>query len=862
MAIQPVNTSTENTNSRHKHFREATTPVKTDNLKKPLKPEGHLVNDNPVQAVKYFFKDISYDIKAVKDGFQGKANDHQQGRVNDVGIRLAGIGIATYLASKTADPKARVMEYVGLGAFLAAMSLYPKIAVNAPSRIYQGFDIGKEYIDDQGRKKSVMQDSNYIPFDMYQGDYKGEDLDEIGDKMGIPRDIKNRHDLIKEQMRKISIQNNTLWMWTAGIGTPVMAALASAGIAELLVPAMQKTRNGYYNNKISETLKHINDMSLNAADIKENSLSKEVSKILGRYKDKELPKEEYENIITLITDKMSANTTAGVKEDLKNIFLNAKKGETSFVIDDTSAQRIIDMLQTKMPRTEDKAIMEKVFIPAEEELCAILQKYGSKEITKDELESVKGDIKELFSQKIEQFGGDKKAFLKAKQNVFLEDISQSIQVNKSNFVTEEVMKEVVDFAKIMGEFKTNAEKLDKCKIFKFEHAPQTVLANSFAKFEDTLFDVLDIKFKDMKLMQQDEKYAKEILEKKIEALVKDDTKYQKAIEKLSKVMSEMEIALHGNSDTESYIKDLFTAVENNFDNTARRLDRVSSSKFQNTIDRLIKDQIDEKLVNSAKTREDIFHLLDGTNPNKTKELGGLEYALANARGQGSSKYHVTSRMIDRYQGVQNSFARMLHTLDFYKREVPQGEYAEQINKMGKDILLNATSAQTTLKYNTVNNPDFYKDIMNTVWRVDEHGEGTLVKGFVTDLTKKGMEKENSVATGNILDRFQQYIYRFRNIMGNNKIDFTKPDHVLNEGILNEYSKGAKTRLAMFNLVAKSPTELVKDAASRKYANRLWVKRAGIIGGSVLGLAWLAQLGFGKIKNPQNMQKVGDNGTNS
>ena len=237
MAINPVQTNIDNKNSVN--YREQKAAIKTTENIKPLKPEGHLVHDTLLSVPKFWIKDISYDLKAIKDGFSGNSNDHQQGRLNDVGLKLGGIGIATYLASMTSDPKLRLMEYLGLGSFLAAMSLYPKIAINAPSRVIHGFDIGKEYIDDQGRKKSVFQDSNYIPFDMYQGDYPGEDLDIIGDRMGIPRDIKNRHDLIKEQMRKIATQNNTLWMLTAGFATPVMAALMCVGLEKLVVPEQE-----------------------------------------------------------------------------------------------------------------------------------------------------------------------------------------------------------------------------------------------------------------------------------------------------------------------------------------------------------------------------------------------------------------------------------------------------------------------------------------------------------------------------------------------------------------------------------------------------------------------------------------------
>ena len=198
MAINPVQLNMDKFQANlsfgqkkdYKSYLEATGTVSTENNVKPLPPQGHLVDDNLVSGTKYFFKDIAYDMKSVKNGYKGTANDHQLGRLNDVGLKVGGIGIATYLASRTTDPKMRMMEYVGLGAFLASMSLYPLIAINAPSRMIQGYDIGKEYIDDQGRKKSVYQDGNYIPMDMYRGEYVGEDLDIMGDRMGIPRGIK------------------------------------------------------------------------------------------------------------------------------------------------------------------------------------------------------------------------------------------------------------------------------------------------------------------------------------------------------------------------------------------------------------------------------------------------------------------------------------------------------------------------------------------------------------------------------------------------------------------------------------------------------------------------------------------------
>ena len=150
MAINPIQINTEAksqpTNKQRKvvkPYLEAKGAVVTTNNVKPLPPVGHLVKDDPISGTKYFFKDIAYDMKALKDGFQGNANDHQLGRLNDVGLKLGGLGIATYLASRTTNPKAKIMEFVGLGAFLLSMDLYPKIAINLPARLRFGFDVNK-----------------------------------------------------------------------------------------------------------------------------------------------------------------------------------------------------------------------------------------------------------------------------------------------------------------------------------------------------------------------------------------------------------------------------------------------------------------------------------------------------------------------------------------------------------------------------------------------------------------------------------------------------------------------------------------------------------------------------------------------
>ena len=856
MAITPVQ---QNIDKPQATYRDAKKPIKTANLVHPLPAEGHLVHDSLLSIPKFWLKDIAYDVKAVKDGLSGKANDHQTGRLNDVGLKLGGIGIATYLASRTTDPKMRMMEYVGLGAFLASMSLYPLIAINAPSRMVQGYDIGKEYIDDQGRKKSVYQDGNYIPMDMYRGEYVGEDLDIMGDRMGIPRGIKNRNELIKEQARKTAIQNNTLWMLGAGFATPVMTALLCFGLERILTPVVENVRNKRHNSKITHAYQQTKEMNLNVEEIESNSLSKKVEKFLNGFKDKEIPKIEVEKLVNILSDGTDENLKQGIKEDLEKIFKSEKNG---FVLSDNLYEDITKIIQ-ESTNGRQNATLNEVFAPTKAELEQVIKNTGSdgKYMTSEQINSFKDELKKIFKSKIEARPADKD-YLYMEQSNIIENISKEVQKTPSSFVSERGIEDITKLAKVIGEFKANDEVLFKSQLFKIGHAPETVLARSYKRFEDAIFEVLGIKYKELKQMKESETFTKEIIEKKIEALVQNEDKYKKAIEKLSDVISDMELRLHGDSSTDSNLKDLINAYENNYNNTARRIDSIGSGKFSKTIDKLVKQDVSTlPKENSIKTREDLFKLIDGTQDaikmdgDKEEAARMLEYAENSSKGVGSSKRMKINYIIERIQGVKNGQYRILHALDVYKRNIPNDEYYKAINTKIKEILLGATSSNHTLKLGTDNNPQYYKDIMDRGW----------VDG-IEKATADSMDKVKGNDKGAVLGRFEDYIKRFRDVIGNNDIDFTKPDHRIVENLKNDFRANKHvdsiTRMQKFNLIAQNPIEFFKKASKTRFENQKWLRIASAIGGSVLAATVLTQFCFGKIKNPHNIQKQVSDDKNS
>ena len=127
--------------------------IDTSRNVKPDKPKGYLVNTPLYMAPVEYLNDLKQDAVFITKGWKGKANDYELGRQNDIGMKLGGLAIASYLAATRISKLPKLMEFVGLGSFLASLSLWPKLAVNLPLKIRTGVDIDQKYVDSYGRKK-------------------------------------------------------------------------------------------------------------------------------------------------------------------------------------------------------------------------------------------------------------------------------------------------------------------------------------------------------------------------------------------------------------------------------------------------------------------------------------------------------------------------------------------------------------------------------------------------------------------------------------------------------------------------------------------------------------------------------------
>lgn len=336
----------------------------TDKLIKPLDGKGHLVNSNPIYLPKEIARDTVYTTKAFADGVRGKANDHQLGKLNDLGLKLSGVAIASYLMTKKSTPKTKAMEFVGFGSFLLSMAVWPKVALEIPARLIHGFNFRKQYVDEQGRKKYVSQDPNYIPFDLYKGDKKSEDLDVIGDRAGIRRDIPNRKEAVKEHMRKVSVQNNTMWMMTAGIATPIMTALACNQAEKYITPLAENYSNKKVNNQIDKLHDYLSGKMTAQekekfqkeifADANVEAANKSFNNAVDSITGKVITKTELANLSDTLANGFDAEMKDAAKADIADLI-----GGEKYIANSQSAKKMANSINAEI-LAKDAQLAEKL----------------------------------------------------------------------------------------------------------------------------------------------------------------------------------------------------------------------------------------------------------------------------------------------------------------------------------------------------------------------------------------------------------------------------------------------------------------------------------------------------------------------
>ena len=803
---------------------------------KPLRPKGRLVKNNIFYAPVNMLKDSIYDTKALKHAVHGEANDHQLGKLNDIGMKLGGLAIALYLAGQKQTPMTKSMEFVGLASFFASMALWKKIGIQLPAQLIHGVNINQEYEDSFGRKKPFYLDPQFLPWD----NYTEKQIDKIGDRLGVPRDIENRRDFIQEKMKKIAVQNNTLWMLTAGFATPVMSALICNSLEKPIAKFLDNQQNKYADRLLE-------NYQENYKKFIDNTPMNKLNNALQVYGNKTLTQNSFNEICKIMTEGFDLVTAKAIKDDLKTVLF-----KDSYIIGDETIIALHKNLKTALKSTQrysDEQIEQ--LAPTLEQIKNTLAENNlyKQKIDGESFSEVILYLKEQLEENFDDFSSSMKPEQRRKDwNAILNNvinlkddvnpISKALKTVPDTYLDSATQNSLRKLCEIFTNFNAKTALLDKYAYIKAGAAPETVIANYWNNFVDDLPKLFGINSQEIADMRLDRQLAADVVQQKIEKICANPEEYKKLTTEV----------VHRIAHLQSLIKP---------SDITNRYNKLVNAMFDSVVNNLSKPDLG---LNMTKT----IRALAGVNGNLAGSLKNVQLNYINSR----------------IENVKNSFNRLLCFIDFNRRISTltnidalhtgiRREVKEEMVALTKMIMLQGHAADFATKFYFKRNPEPNNEDFSQI----EVKDGKVINKY---LSNKGIDRvdmpqnpqffdesmklmfdnklhpetEAILKKNALLDQIVNYRKDFIDYVGKDYY-FVKPKHL----VWGEAKASSAQKRA--NIIGSAIDEMFLKVCKRKYNSRQWLKMFGGFGAGLLGASVIAQFFFGKMKTPQRIQQKGN-----
>lgn len=840
--------------------------IDTKTFIQPLPSRGKLIDGKFSNIPELTLKETVYNAKAFKHALCGKANDHELGKMNDLGLKLGSLAIAIYLFSMRKSPLNKCMEFVGLTSFLASMALWPKIAIQLPAYLVHGVNVGKKYQDGYGRVKPFYQDPQFIPWDLYSDD----EINKIGDKLKVPRNIPNRREFIQEKMRKIALQNNTLWMLTAGFAAPIMSAL----ICNLSEPAITKLINDSRNKEANGILK---DFDRYVGKHKTKKTETALEKLYAEQKNSGLDDVLREKIKTVFTSSMDSITSSHFRKDF-----DAKYPSNKFFVSRENAQKLIDELSKLFLENNYDGEFVKFLFQDEKHISNLLNnnKLLNTAITDYDFRNIKSifikDLKSNYDKYYRLHPDVVPENWEEIADLIFNQPRNNHPLVKAFRQTPDVKfdKAMFDELKVLAAdtdvFVSKVSALDRYAGLKVGAAPETVGGNFWNKINEELInDVFKFTPEEIKKANLDENIMGYILRDKIETVTSDDASYKRVIKAVIEKFARLENELKSENIT--------SHILNKHDKLSFEENRESRTLYDRITDNIY-DEFAEILKKNG-------------FPDTSKAISGKDMFDNCGTAKSIQKAYVQDRLL----GIKSAFYRLINTLDFYRRVSTDANnidgikgqcrnIKEELIELCKTITLEGHSSDQTTKFYMLRNPEpdlfdgsdvkvvngkvknkyygvvketadiphdkyFYQYAMRAMYEAPMHKDTEDAIKEIALRNEAAMYQDTQKAVKQSLLRNEMVNYRelMCEKFGGEHY-FTKPFHKIRP--FDDTGSEVK-----FLLNGISPKEMLFKKNQLIFNTNKWFKIFSTAGAVLLGVTLAAQFAFGKMKNPK---KAGQN----
>ena len=811
----------------------------------PYVAKGHLVKTpiwkTPVVAV----EDTFQNIKNIGRGIKGQSNDHELGQMNDLTVKAGGLALAGYLATKRVLPTKKGMEFVGFASFFTSMVLFPKIFINTPNKMVHGFNVDQKYVDSYGRKKSFHMDPQYTPYDLYAP----EEIEKIGDKMGVDKDMENRQDFVKRKMTKIATQSNTMWMLTAGLATPIMGALISNRIEKVLNKAQQNQKTKQVNSKLTNLVANLQNPE--ALLKQKQSKNEALSTLLNNNVNKKVDDKFVDQLVKLMDKNNDLNAEDALKKDLNHIIGSNKVPDVAEFLGDISIE---------LPKKFNTAPI--VFSQKDIKKCLTDAKLNEKvEInanTTDEIRNrlFKGLVKAEANKYPSEVAGNDD-LVTALNTQFTSKINAKLNT-PPRILTQDNIDTIHKAAKALNTFSIKKNILAEYVDHKVGNKEDSVMAREWKTASEGIMEAMGFSHKQLEQMKKSPASANKVMEAKLTEIAKDDNKYKATMEKVAKLINNFDEKINVGSvsakDGEDKNIQTFKEEVTHFTNTFHNDFATEAKDSLKNVSTYIAGNVAENIPNSASKNaiEAADNRILGAKGSLYKVIQGLD---------------MFKRLEDK--SVENSIKAVNSDKDFVAKTIQTMKFA----------IIEGTYDNHNVKFD-IEDPKIYKSFMENAYTPELSKTTTEIIGQNGTLLTNVQDHIKDVRDqlGNSFNRFKpscrlDYDQREPGFMidkdgfflekieskDKNGVSTTKlkqlpkelHDKELEKRVVKFVDKG---NLKKQMLTGETLSKFAQKSSEQMHNTKHWLRLFGGIGAGVGIITLASPFFFGKIKAPTKKGK--------
>ncbi len=579
----------KNVNNTRAGIKKPVFTIDTTGKVKPKEDKAKLLPSRIFGSPVEYVKDLKQDVVNIGRAAKGKANDHELGRINDLAMKLGSLGLAAYLAVKNPLKMSKAMEFVGFTTFFTSMALWPKLTIQAPLKARTGVDIHQKYIDSQGRKKMLYQDPQYVLTDLYSK----EDLEKIGDKLGVNKNLPDRDNFIKQRAQKTALQGNTLWMMTAGFATPLMSALMCNRLEKPVNYLIEKlnlrtSQNAFDNNGLYQGF---------LDKLKQRIANARFNKFISKNMNKPLNTE----MVSQLSEEIAGRANSAVYKDAVAQNLSALR--KAFTIDNDF---VINAVKAKIPASSIEAMNS---------------------VQKEALESAikEGSLSKIAKILAQTTAGGRRQETQKLENTILKLLKRAEATN-SQATVGDFANELKSLFEISFDFTTRKNVLDRFISERVGDKSGSYIANQWDRVGNQLMKALKLKGRDLKALSEGNV---DLLNDRLISLA-HGSNYDSTVEKLMNLINQYEETTGEKSfiqKVQNGAKRICKEVQNNLlkiPEFAGITDVISSEAQKGTLENTINQFAQERVQGAASS---FYRLIQTLDLYKRIEQGSIKQQL-------------------------------------------------------------------------------------------------------------------------------------------------------------------------------------------------------------------------------------------